>query len=205
MLDCEELGRFLYRDDHLTPDGDVAPAALPTTDLLDPSREGLSLARLFHLTARTSALSRALAIPCRSPSAGRYYPLSGRYYPLYCQPNLLLGGISARICSPLYLENPTPDLLGFSRILERGFIPAPGGTRDERGQQGRERRRLDNLVDFVAEGSDSSGVRERLAATERKVSVLELEVAQLTRGDRAFPRPSLNWVEGALPSPARPA
>ena len=50
VLDSEELGRFLYRDDHLTPDGDVAPAALPTTDLLDPSREGLSLGRLFHLT-----------------------------------------------------------------------------------------------------------------------------------------------------------
>lgn len=52
VLDWEELGRFLYRDDHLTPDGDVAPAALPTTDLLDPSREGLSLGRLFHLTAQ---------------------------------------------------------------------------------------------------------------------------------------------------------
>ena len=52
VLDWEELGRFLYRDDHFTPDGDVAPAALPTTDLLDPSREGLSLGRLFHLTAQ---------------------------------------------------------------------------------------------------------------------------------------------------------
>ena len=52
VLDHEELGRFLYRDDHLTTDGLVAPAALPTTDLLDLSREGLSLGRLFHLTAQ---------------------------------------------------------------------------------------------------------------------------------------------------------
>ena len=51
VLDCEQLGRFLYRNDHLTADGDVAPAALPITDLLDPSREGLSVGRLFHLTA----------------------------------------------------------------------------------------------------------------------------------------------------------
>ena len=52
MLDEEELGRFLYRDDHLTTDGLLAPAALPTSDLLDPSREGLSVGRLFHLTAQ---------------------------------------------------------------------------------------------------------------------------------------------------------
>ena len=52
VLDNEELGRFLYRDDHLTTDGLVAPAALPTTDLLDPSREGLSLGRLLYLTAQ---------------------------------------------------------------------------------------------------------------------------------------------------------
>ena len=52
VLDEEELGRFLYRDDHLTTDGLLAPAALPTSDLLDPSREGLSVGRLFHLTAQ---------------------------------------------------------------------------------------------------------------------------------------------------------
>lgn len=51
VLDCEELGRFLYRHDHLTANGDVAPAALPVADLLDPSRDGLSFGRLSHLTA----------------------------------------------------------------------------------------------------------------------------------------------------------
>ena len=50
VLDGEELGRFVYRDDHLTEDG-LAPAALPTSDLLDPQREGLSVGRLVHLTA----------------------------------------------------------------------------------------------------------------------------------------------------------
>ena len=50
VLDHEELGRFLYRPDHLTIDGLVAPAALPTTDLLDATREGLSVGRLLHLS-----------------------------------------------------------------------------------------------------------------------------------------------------------
>lgn len=51
VLDEEELGRFLYRDDHLTADGHLAPAALPTSDLLDPQRAGLSVGRLDHLSA----------------------------------------------------------------------------------------------------------------------------------------------------------
>ena len=51
VLDGEELGRFLYRDDHLTADGYLTPAALPTNDLLDPRRAGISVGRLDHLTA----------------------------------------------------------------------------------------------------------------------------------------------------------
>ena len=51
VLDGEELGRFVFRDDHLTEDGRLTPAALPTSDLLDPQREGLSVGRLIHLTA----------------------------------------------------------------------------------------------------------------------------------------------------------
>ena len=51
VLDDEELCRFLYRDDHLSADGRLTPAALPTSDLLDPQREGLSVGRLAYLTA----------------------------------------------------------------------------------------------------------------------------------------------------------
>ena len=51
VLDEEELGRFLFRDDHLTADGDLTPAALPTSDLLDPQRAGISVGRLDHLNA----------------------------------------------------------------------------------------------------------------------------------------------------------
>ena len=51
VLDGEELGRFIYRDDHLMADGHLSPAALPTSDLLDPQRAGLSVGRLGHLTA----------------------------------------------------------------------------------------------------------------------------------------------------------
>ena len=52
VLDHEELGRFLYRPDHLTPDGKVTPAALPVKELLEPEQKGLSLGRLLHLTAQ---------------------------------------------------------------------------------------------------------------------------------------------------------
>lgn len=51
VLDEEELGRFIYRDDHLTSDGQLTPTAVPTNDLLDPQREGLSVGRLLHLRA----------------------------------------------------------------------------------------------------------------------------------------------------------
>ena len=62
-------------------------------------------------------------------------------------------------------------------------------------QLGAERRRLDHLVDFVAEGRVSPGVRERLAQTEQKVSVLEAQIAELNRSPREFRLPSLAWVE----------
>ena len=62
-------------------------------------------------------------------------------------------------------------------------------------QLGAERRRLDHLVDFVAEGRVSPGVRERLAQTEQKVSVLEAQIAELNRNPREFRLPSLAWVE----------
>lgn len=52
VLDDEELCQFLYRDDYLSADGRLTPAALPTSDLLDPQREGLSVGRLAYLTAR---------------------------------------------------------------------------------------------------------------------------------------------------------
>ena len=52
VLDHEELGRFLYRPEHLTPDGKVTPAAFPTKELLEPDQKGLSLGRLHHLSAQ---------------------------------------------------------------------------------------------------------------------------------------------------------
>lgn len=51
ILDDEGLARFLYREEHVAPDGRLAPAAIPTSDLLEPQRECLSVARLQHLTA----------------------------------------------------------------------------------------------------------------------------------------------------------
>ena len=56
----EKLARFVQRSDHLTEDGALAPAAFPVQDLLNPSRGGLSVARVDHMTReevrrRTSA------------------------------------------------------------------------------------------------------------------------------------------------------
>lgn len=52
----------------------------------------------------------------------------------------------------------------------------PDTIRCTNAQLGAERRCLARLVDFIAEGHDSVGVRERLAQTEEKVSVLEAKV-----------------------------
>ena len=49
VCDGERLGRFIYRTDHVAADGALAPAALPSQDLLEPCRQGLSLARIDHM------------------------------------------------------------------------------------------------------------------------------------------------------------
>ena len=49
VLDGEQIVRLVLRDEHWTADG-LTPAALPTSDLLEPEREGLSVNRLSHMT-----------------------------------------------------------------------------------------------------------------------------------------------------------
>ena len=70
VLDQEEVARLLYRDDHLTADGRLTPAALPTSDLLEPEREGLSVGRLVHLTAHD--IRRLVAERERRAPANRF-------------------------------------------------------------------------------------------------------------------------------------
>ena len=50
VLDGEQIVRLVLRDEHWTADGCLTPAALPTSDLLEPEREGLSVNRLSHMT-----------------------------------------------------------------------------------------------------------------------------------------------------------
>ena len=70
VLDEEELGRFVYRDDHVMADGLLTPAALPTSDLLDPRREGLSMGRLDHMA--NPDIQRVVAERERKTPANRF-------------------------------------------------------------------------------------------------------------------------------------
>ena len=50
VRDEERLARFVWRSDHLAEGGALAPAAFSVQEFLDPSRGGLSVARLDHMT-----------------------------------------------------------------------------------------------------------------------------------------------------------
>ena len=71
----------------------------------------------------------------------------------------------------------------------------PQSLRRMKAQLGNERRRRDNLVNFVAEGQGSDAIRDRLAQTEQKVSSLEVQIQELTRSSRGFRVPSLSTIE----------
>ena len=71
----------------------------------------------------------------------------------------------------------------------------PQSLRQMKAQLGNERRRRDNLVNFVAEGQGSDAIRDRLAQTEQKVSSLEVQIQELTRSSRGFRVPSLSTIE----------
>ena len=60
VRDDESLARFVSRSEHFAPDGELATAAFPVQDFLEPRRGGLSLARLGHMS-REEVLQRAEA------------------------------------------------------------------------------------------------------------------------------------------------
>ena len=71
----------------------------------------------------------------------------------------------------------------------------PDQIRRRKEQLGRERRRLDNFVNFIADGRDSPAVRDGLQKTEQKVLLLEAQIAELTRTSSGFRVPSLRTIE----------
>ena len=60
VRDDESVARFVLRSEHFAPDGELAPAAFPVQDFLEPRRGGLSLARLGHMS-REEVCQRAEA------------------------------------------------------------------------------------------------------------------------------------------------
>lgn len=58
VRDDEDLARFVSRSEHFAADGELAPAAFPVQDFLEPRRGGLSLARLGYML-REEILQRA--------------------------------------------------------------------------------------------------------------------------------------------------
>ena len=81
------------------------------------------------------------------------------------------------------------------RELAKLHSDVPETIRRAKRQLALECRQRDNLVDFVARGDSSSAVRDRIAETERKISVLEARIAELTRTSGQSRLPSLAWVK----------
>ena len=96
------------------------------------------------------------------------------------------------------LADPSAIQYVFNRLqkeVARLYSDVPETLRRKKAQLGNERRRRDNLVNFVAEGKQSAAIRERLAQTEQKVSSLEVQIQELTRTSRGFRVPSLRTIE----------
>ena len=105
---------------------------------------------------------------------------------------IILGDVQRRLSDPAAIRYLFEQM---EQVLAQLNSDVPEKIRSKMAQLGAERRRLDNLVDFVAEGRVSPGIRERLAQTEQKVSVLEAQIAELNRSPREFRLPSLGWVK----------
>ncbi len=79
--------------------------------------------------------------------------------------------------------------------IARLSADVPDLIRRRKEQLGRERRRLDNLVNFIADGRASAAVRDGLEKTEQTVSLLKAQVAELTRTSSGFRVPFLRTIE----------
>ena len=105
---------------------------------------------------------------------------------------IIVGAVQQRLADPSAIQ------YVFHRLQKEVAAlcsDAPDTLRRMKVQLGNERRRRDNLVNFVAEGQGSDALRDRLAQTEQKVSSLELQIQELTRSSRGFRVPSLRTIE----------
>ena len=75
----------------------------------------------------------------------------------------------------------------------------PETTRLKNDQLRGEQRRLDNLVEYIANGEATPAVQKALKKTEHRVSVLEAELGELRfRSQRLLEAPSLPWLRSRL-------
>lgn len=105
---------------------------------------------------------------------------------------IILAAVQERLADPAAIHYVFCELKTAVAKLD-GDVPEL--IRRKKAQLGVERRRRDNLVDFVAEGRESAGIGERLAQTEQKLALLEAQIAELTRSVGRIWVPSLKWVE----------
>jgi hypothetical protein len=87
----------------------------------------------------------------------------------------------------------------FKRVEEevgKLYADLPETTRLKHTEFEAEERRVNNFIEFIAEGRSSRAVAEALAASERKVEELRIEVEALLESRNAvFKTPPLAWIE----------
>jgi site-specific DNA recombinase len=110
--------------------------------------------------------------------------------------NKILAAVTERISEPEHiryvLERVEQEVAAMRSNL-------PEDLRIKEAELASEQRRLDNFVNFIAEGRGSKALAKALDETERRVDSLQDEVAHLrTSRERVFKPPPVEWIQDRL-------
>ena len=105
---------------------------------------------------------------------------------------IIVNALQKRLADPLAIRYVFEKL---EQEVARLSAHVPELIRRKSEQLGEERRRLDNLIHFIADGRRSVAVEERLAQTEHNVSLIDAQIAELIRGSRGFRVPPLGLIK----------
>jgi hypothetical protein len=106
---------------------------------------------------------------------------------------VILSAVKEKLCSTDHLQYLLQRVEQEIRELNRDL---PETIKIKQAEHESEKRRIQNFVEFVAEGRGSRALGEALAASERRADELRGELAALRRSqDAVFQASALAWIE----------
>ena len=108
------------------------------------------------------------------------------------------------ILNEIYKKLSSPELIHdvlqkVEKEIENLYSDIPESIRLKNKELRSEERRLNNFVEFIAEGRSSRTIAKALEASEQRVEILKSEIEGLreTR-NKVFQSPSVDWIESRI-------